>query len=501
VDPPKPPHERLNIRRIASLQGNNINAGPNIIIHKHSRAIAFSIIRGYNFGKNDRLGSGVLLATKKVQERYTHTRNTSKLVTHGLLADGQGGHEHTDHRNKGKNKVFSETYSDDTTHIDTLVIGHSFNQPSPSAPILAPLKINTATSLYAGNRTVPGAVLNTTMEAWSDALESVSDHSTVRSLHAYERPPLQRREFSAIDSAVAQQNTFPAKPDANVSFFKRWLRPGHKPVSLGGDYKPPWMTTAPQSRQEEVDRVINKLNYVLMGVGLVPTNAKPMKKSKNRSKGTETSGILEHLSDDTLYMLLPLWSIQAPPKSSASNRQIRPAPLAPPLEDRCYLLVYYVPFPGKPPKGLKKRMRSSPTSSADSTKSDERNILLTEFRVCACAIRYADFRGSGVRLPSDGLLVSDSAVDEPLPCVPDTGDMLNDPHGSVIGMYHGKERGVEFVPEGILKLGLCLELPSRSHSQNLFKKEVEGTPLSTLGRAVVEMVWAGCMALSSFGST
>ena len=100
VDPSKAPTQRINVRHIADpFSRGNTKGGPHSIIHRHSRAIAFSIFRKYGlFGRAHKAGgtsfhvntSGtILLATMEVQAQFTSTRTTSQLNAHGLLTDGQ----------------------------------------------------------------------------------------------------------------------------------------------------------------------------------------------------------------------------------------------------------------------------------------------------------------------------------------------------------------------------------------------------------------------------
>ena len=451
-----------------------------MVIHKHSRTTAFTIIRAHNFSKSERLGNGILLAPCKVQERYTVTKNTSKLVTHGLLDDGDPGV-------KGKRKTTDESqhaiaggselisFNGNADHIP-LSLRFTFESPSRSAEV--------GTSSRFSSIAAPSSQIQTDI-----SFESVSDGETIRSLHAYARPPLHRRSSSDLTPLYHHHHL--AKADSlPSSFFRRWLRPPPRPqipshgVGSGGDFKVPWLTMTQRSKQNDADRAVHKLHDSFMGVGLAPILAKPAVKSRGLRRN---SGILGHLPEDTLYMILPLW----PAESDGGKGSRTQMPL---LEDRFYLLVYYVPFLDKP-KRRKKRSRRSPMPLGTSSKwPEDREILWSEFRVCACVVNYAELRGSGVRLPSDGLIISGSygpALEyKNLACG------INNPHGLVIGMYHGKERKVEFVPEGILKLCLCLD-PARSVEAREASKEAD---LSPLGRAVVEMVWAGCMALSSFGS-
>ncbi|KAH0828005.1 hypothetical protein J3R83DRAFT_3652 [Lanmaoa asiatica] len=111
VDPAKGAkgaQQRIHIRHIPDpfLMGNT-TTGPHSVIHKHSRAVAFSIFRSHGlFAGRQAGGAGagpsstqthmnmrfaIMLAPKKVQEQYTSTKTTRQLSTHGLLDNESRG--------------------------------------------------------------------------------------------------------------------------------------------------------------------------------------------------------------------------------------------------------------------------------------------------------------------------------------------------------------------------------------------------------------------------
>ena len=82
----------------------------------------------------------------------------------------------------------------------------------------------------------------------------------------------------------------------------------------------------------------------------------------------------------------------------------------------------------------------------------------------------------------------------------------------MLGWCQSRNRGIEFVPEGLEKLGLARrELdpnapPPAEDDASSFPKSSEDQEepatihvLTPIGRAVVEMAWLGSMALTSFG--
>ncbi|KAJ8585073.1 hypothetical protein M405DRAFT_710035, partial [Rhizopogon salebrosus TDB-379] len=132
-------------------------------------------------------------------------------------------------------------------------------------------------------------------------------------------------------------------------------------------------------------------------------------------------------------------------------------------------------------------------------------IYLSGFRVNARLLGYNDLHGSGILLPSHGLATTAPACEavnydvEPAREVTQIID-------AVICVCSSRENGFQFQLEGLMKLGLCLQeevAPSPSplppaglgaHEQ----REVKPF-LTPIGHAAVEMVWLGCLAITSFG--
>ncbi|KAI0044483.1 hypothetical protein FA95DRAFT_1467929, partial [Auriscalpium vulgare] len=134
-------------------------------------------------------------------------------------------------------------------------------------------------------------------------------------------------------------------------------------------------------------------------------------------------------------------------------------------------------------------------------------IVLEAFRVIARLVAHSDLRGSSVRLPSRGLAVT-GLMAIAVRSVPPAA--LRDVHQDdfVIGVCLDREAGagVEFIPEGLEKLGLCAPradgagVPAHPAMQvrEAADEEVEPQPLTAIGRAAVEMAWLGCMAVTTF---
>ena len=73
----------------------------------------------------------------------------------------------------------------------------------------------------------------------------------------------------------------------------------------------------------------------------------------------------------------------------------------------------------------------------------------------------------------------------------------------VIGVCYSRNMGIEFVPEGLQKLGLTMpsDQPPRMITKDMDIVIDEDIILTPIGRAAVEMAWLGCLAVTSFGST
>ncbi len=582
--PSKAPQQRLNIRHIADPYNKaNQRGGPGSVIHKHSRAIAFSIFRNHSlFSRNPKhskppmnTSASILLATKKVQEQYTSTRTTAKLNSHGLLedlrnADGSTVHaqfetivppptsrpatpqEERDSRNDG---LMAE--SSRLTHVKSNAgdARPPHNEASSSTRVSLPPPLppkddppyhqGVPISTGSSSRTELSRITETLRHPLDNTQPSTSsDHSSTLFTHSDRSHSLSREETVDMDDEHSPPRTSHAEAFATVdsSYFehargrpesrhteesgshglvgalrRRLLgqgtnKGGPKSQAVAptvtpreGNYTPPWLTMAPRSKQEERERVIQNLNESFKDVGLLPTRPnKSGPTKKPRRKIQASSNIFEQVPSDSLYMLLPLW----PGETDAGSSQLGEDPTSyiVRLEERQYLLVYYVPFDDKSKKKgdvSKKRTRSDarPPAGHSSTNND-RIISLQAFRVCARLVSYSDLRETGVRVPAYGLSITGSMAEavKYLPSPEIRALRLDD---IVIGTCYARRSGMEFVPEGLSKLGLCMPndipLPTRPLGEADMAPE-EILVLTPLGRAAVEMAWLGCMAVTSFGS-
>lgn len=352
-------------------------------------------------------------------------------------------------------------------------------------------------------------------------------------------PPITRtphaEAFEALDpntiEYVRGRGTRGLADGHNVHWAKRWFPPFGRPAKanaygptfpgpssavIESTYIPPWMTIAGRSAQESNERLIQNLNDSFKDVGLVHSRPnKPVKKKKR-----PTWDLFNEVPEDALYMLLPLWA-QETDEASLNNMRADTAFPSIAVDERQYLLVYYDSFGERAPtdaasgSAKKKNKRSSPQSSLEPM--DPKTVILNAFKVSARLVGYAELKGTGVRLPNTGLSVTGpprEAIDHMPPLLPSASHLPPEKRPrdfTIIAHCYGREKGVVFEPMGLEKLGLCMprapeeeEVQSESDVNNhwaQYDEPVEQLILLTpIGRAAVEMVWLGCLAMTSFGA-
>ncbi|KAJ8521818.1 hypothetical protein ONZ45_g1527 [Pleurotus djamor] len=572
LDSSKPPQQRLNLVPQTSSESDAprpTRPGPPVTVHKHSKAIAFSISRQHNKPRRPREAGGrgipstvprssmIMLAPKRVQEQYTNTTTTRRLDTHGLLEDA-GFRREQDRRDRELERERErrrrvEEQRQQVTEVPTTRSSSSVNSlgngrelyptpPPASAPSLHTYppppahqlrKHPSSRSLRSTNDPeppVPGPsssrVTRRVRRDPYDFDDGDEDELPTRTPHA--------ETYATIDPAqveLLRQNQSRIDSDQGRSLIRRILGRsqstavgGPPSASIDGSFKAPWLTLAPRAKQEEHERVVANLNESFIDVGLLPsrpthkskaTSAQKQKQAKNKHN-TQGSGsnIFEQVPPDSLYMLLPLWPGETDPLSEKLPNE--PKKPVVPLEQRLYLLVYYVADEVKPKdhdswskselETRSNKKSRSPTSSGDlaGRRLDDRSILLSAFHVSARLVGYDELRTSGMRVPDEGLSVT-GPMSEAMRTMPSSNLRDQNQLDFLIAMCHSRDAGMEFIQEGLIKMGLCLVTPqSRQSSVPPDETEEPEEPdvvLSPIGRAVVEMAWVGCMALTSFGPT
>ncbi|KAG2064328.1 hypothetical protein BDR04DRAFT_267995 [Suillus decipiens] len=634
ADPAKAAQQRINVRHIPDpfLKGPK-TGGPSTVIHKHSRAMAFSIFRSYTLFKRAGTGSrnvhmhtsgGIMLAPKKVQEQYTSTKTTSKLITHGLLEDGSRKVIGNGNGDKSRRGVFPEKEkrrekekedakktkakakekkkelkkNNDRDRASNLTESAESSTATSSAGSIntphtttAPARPTTSKITFAPSIRSPVKAQSTSGPSSPDTL-STFDHSSRRvqsdsstsvatshirshrdSIDSDEHLPTRTphaEAFGTLDPNDIEHLRRAQKPtDGSSSLANRILRRFRganradnitQPVATPQNaYSPPWIVTAGRDQNEEHVRVLTDLNNSFRDVGLLHTQPNP-RAGKGAGVGGAggvrkrlvTHDIFDYVPEDSLYMLLPLWAGETDPSAgggvgsgsimagSSSISEVSTtsttataattatsATLLTIPEDRQFLLVWYVPFEDKK-KGssssnsnsasAKKKQKQTHSPGDPDTESSQKNVYLRNFRVNARLVGYDELRGTGIRLPSDGLAVGAPALD-----VGGLGGVRNREESesqlgqqsgtvtqlgleTVICMCSSRENGFHFQPEGLSKLGLCLQeevaLPAANNHRAVYLEIPTSEMrhlLTPVGRAAVEMVWLGCLAITSFG--
>ena len=583
-DPSKGPQQRLVVQHFRdgytpAHVGHN---GPPVTIHKHSKAIAFTIGRHFkqppmshpsrdaSFVGGPRrssvhgnstlrteatpmgVGSGnvaaskknsgmILLAPRRVQEAYTNTQTTRKLNSHGLLEEGddaqsdakskrrpkrrlekgkqrekQTGQDH-DHRKmnedvKGKGKERQQA-SDARQNIP-VAGGPSKTASAPSSHTHFPAS---GSQISVGDRSISRSSSNISRRQhrghdpvdYYDYDDDEQDIPPARTPHSETYATM---DTSVIERLRPRQDRQIVDYDSNKSFLRRLIRGRAHPVSipLPGQheslYDPPWLTLASRTKQEHQQRVVENLNTSFKDVGLLPSTYKDrpnLKPKKMGSGDTDTiDGAFDKIPPDSLFMLLPLWPGETDPISSKMEFSEKPYISS---KKRRYLLVYYKPLEdGTDEEHARNRgegegrNRSRNSASSSQEKKDKStSIFLSSFRISARPVLYSAMQGTNVRVPDEGLTVT-GPLDVAYKTMP-TDDRSYD---VVLGVCHSRESGIEFMPEGMAKMGLCLPTSEPPANRILSEEDEPQEPdleLTPIGRAVIEMAWLGAMALTSFG--
>jgi len=493
-------------------------SSPPILIHKHSKAIAFSINRHYHSkpipGQTPARLNTVLLAPRHVQTRFTSTTTTRRLDTHGLLHEDKDKKKHSEARATTSSGSVTSTASSTSSRTTTA-------RTTPENGNRSSLATDGSSRQDFLARNPSSRRKKRDSLDWA---ESDDEESPRRTPHS--------ETYSSIDPRQIQDRQ---RRTEERNIFYRWtssraggqqILPAPVPV---GVYRPPWITLPSQTKQEAQQRVVDNLNASFQGVGLLPAVANRNGKQKKGKKGEETAmgspsgsalgNVFAEVPEDALMMVLPLWPGTTDAASQKDAGKYR-APFLPP-DQRHYLLVSYKAFDKKssvpPPikekekKKSKSRSQSSSmkaeaSSSSTSGESDEssmssnaQNILLSAFFISARFISYQDIQGSGFKISNDGLSVSGpleiAFATRPHPPSDSRDEWV------VVADCTSRESGIAFDPEGLATLGLCTMRSAPDGAVNSFGEPAHPEPeLTPLGRSVVEMTWSGGMALSSFGS-
>ncbi|KAF9507069.1 hypothetical protein BS47DRAFT_1352081 [Hydnum rufescens UP504] len=307
--------------------------------------------------------------------------------------------------------------------------------------------------------------------------------------------------------------------------------------AIEGTYAPPWMLMAPGYLKEENDRKSKRDKPKSRPSMDDSRSSRPSSRAQARSNAADSGShahtmsvsneergrrergrqepereresslpprndILETISDDTMCMAIPLWDFRV------QNGFINGGQELPPPSARRWLFVTYIPFTfvKTPPPSLhhlhlrslffrsghaaqsKKRARNG---SAATVSSPGGSSSLRSFRVVARILTHHELRRSGLRHPT---AAADEDPDYERTRRSTSGE---EPFSAVIAVCHDSQAGnVEYIPEGLDRLGLCGNEARFVHGATTpFTFERDPTQLSPIGRDVIEITWAGCLAL------
>ncbi|KAF7369443.1 hypothetical protein MVEN_00273700 [Mycena venus] len=480
----------------------------------------------------------ILLAPRHLQVAYTSTNTTKGLRSHGLLDEGpdrdrqrertdntdttstgrskKGREKEKGRQNEGKDKenggkddekASSSKQQTSSTASSTSTYRNEIVSPPPPPPSVP------STQKYPPPTNVPfdgrdANFIGLTLEAHSasssrkrrDSLDDDSDSDSERvSSRTTHNEAFSTMDASSIDQMVLAPDTgYGEGSNGVLSRLLRWA-PARGPVAPHQVYIPPWVTLQSRVKQEERRRRHDVLSNSFEDMELLPP-----KKSTGGTRARNAPGgtdIFAQVPSDALFMLLPLWP---GPTDPVSERNATKQPHQIPTEQRQYLLVSYKPVDERtPPSSSKKHDKedrrskkrishSSLTSSVDGPVGKGCDILLTSYHISAKLVSHADLQGSGVRVPDEGLAVlgpwHEAWLTMPQIAARDHGLL-------VIGTCKSRDAGIEFDPEGLVKMGLCIPVPQGVGAD----EEEPVAELTPIGKAVLEMAWIGCIAVTSFG--
>jgi hypothetical protein len=476
----------------------------------------------------------IFLATKRVQKHFTTTQSVSKLDTHGLLPE-EGDNRRESNLSHPRRSTRRQPPS--SRHIVDLSRLDELDSQASSIGGGTPSHVSSSSLNLSLSGTIASASSTSTSQSVSSSTASVSFYSETSSISERQLSPHDEVEeesdddefgkpvprashaeaFGTLDKSEIDQlkNELVPAPTKRRSqgFFQRFIKPAgsstaHTPSSSLAPIRPPWQTLAPRAVQEEQDRVMQALRASFKDVGFAPSTRSKSGAGHGKVKKKD---MLTQVPDDSLYMLLPLWPHETDP-ASAAREQKRQSPKVLNQEQNLYLLVYYVPFDKRGESNpMIKKERSRPRPQEGERERRHHPTMFDGrrgFKIVGRLITHSDLNGAGIRLPVRGLSVTGSLTEAELGIPPAS---LRDVHSGDVVVGACLDRNgttIEFFPEGLEKLGLCVprstDHPVQLHTHpGMQTAETEDEnvvlqPLIPIGRAVVEIAWLGCMALMIF---
>jgi hypothetical protein len=500
---------------------------PSVLIHKHSRANAFSIFRANKLRTAHMSKTHcILLAPLKVQVHYTETRSMRALKSYKplgkkVLPD--------DKENSCSNKC-------EQRNPPELIDIQEHTSTSPP-PVAEPSALGVSPQAVLSNSPPsPQRALISPLpdeEDEQDKADDLNGKCYARKYHADAFATLDEKQLEAqrqtrlvssepvpIPIAVNRVRQSRFGTDLKCAFAGTPVHPAANDDINGGVFNPPWLTIRPRVLQEKNAMTFHQLNRSfedaevgqggLVDIALDPlgiagktgnTNGKSWYPCAQRRHGEAFRDILK----ESPAMLLPMWANEG---AEGGARKDYVGFSSIPMHERRYLLIYYTPFAPADDQGhcdTKEHTRPAATNGDVHRSASERDKHQGEhfisFRAVAKVLSYDDAWISGLRLPNQGIEILPSS---PAPCgvfpsLAPVRSTFSESDTTVIAIFPSPESAIEFIPEGLEKLGLCYG-PGEV-LVNSITNPVESERLNPIGRAVVEMAWVGCLCVMGLVST
>ncbi|KAI0266989.1 hypothetical protein BC834DRAFT_842712 [Gloeopeniophorella convolvens] len=482
-DPTKPDQQRLNVVHDVDRESGNTFGGPTTIVHRHSRAMAFSLYRYYGLRyRRPQLGTrsstttagsrgtrggapgGAAMAAHASRSSYNDKEHVKTRRARLLPEEGserrEGGRREGRREHAHARRALPERQPAVPRHI--IDPSRLDELDSPVATTSASNSSHTVTSSFDLSGT-------TATVSSGSAGHSISSITTPSTSSVSSSISLSERQLSPPDEAEEdsdgefgnplrdRQNQERAHTPLPARRSPGWLQRIISPAG-GGSGAARSARSLASRRSATVDDARPTLDAG--GAG-------------SRDPGTQL--VLQRCRAAPVGR--PKGGAGIGRKGKSKNKDVlthspEPSPRELNREQNLYLLVYYVAFeergeskdaPGsggatpakkrsrsRPRKGERERQHT-PQQSAPPLFDAQRG-----FKVVGRLVAHSDLNGSGIRLPVRGLAVTGSLAEAERSIPPAS---LRDVHSDdfVIGMCIDRSgRSIEFVPEGLEKLGLCV---------------------------------------------
>ncbi|EDR11853.1 uncharacterized protein LACBIDRAFT_313723 [Laccaria bicolor S238N-H82] len=334
VEPGKAPQQRLNIthHRTPYTNQRDLSDGPIASIHKHSKAVAFSISRHYRMtskttasslrppttsrmpstpnnvdANRKKSTSMILLGPRRVQEAYTSTTTTRKLESHGLLdesgrtsprdlermkrerdnerrAKEKGKKKETEDAKKSrsnKSKKSDRPKQDFSSESSVSSAGGAISSGGSLTLVSGPSRI--ADSSPAGNivystaSTSRSIMTQETTTTSSDRTVSrgryrrhVGDDEDDDDLFTGIKRPTRTPHQEVYETILHDSSEPPSSQENGFGSLFSWGKQRNASNYKAKSYKPPW-AVAPSRHNSEVRKgIVDDLNTSFQDVGLLP---------------------------------------------------------------------------------------------------------------------------------------------------------------------------------------------------------------------------------------